>query len=120
MEAAEERGLASDSLEAFLLEFDHAVRDFEQRGSSRPEAPLQTLKTGLQRSLCGSDCDGSGTGKSISPSSSLNSSQEDLMAGVASSQIPCSTAKLGDTRELEAFIADLDQILKGRCGIWAL
>ncbi|XP_034297651.1 regulator of cell cycle RGCC-like [Pantherophis guttatus] len=111
MEAAEERGLASDSLEAFLLEFDHAVRDFEQRGSSRPEAPLQALKTGLQRSLYGSGLDGSGS-KSISPSSSLNSSQEDLMDGVASSQVPCSTAKLGDTRELEAFIADLDQVLK--------
>ncbi|ETE69700.1 Response to complement 32-like protein, partial [Ophiophagus hannah] len=51
-------------------------------------------------------------GKSISPGSSLNSSEEDLRAGVASSQTPSFTAKLGDTRELEAFIADLDQILK--------
>ncbi|KAM3827578.1 uncharacterized protein M6D78_014623 isoform 3-T3 [Vipera latastei] len=55
---------------------------------------------------------GSTPGKSFSPSSSLNSSEEDLCAGVASSETPDSTAKLGDTHKLEAFIADLDQILK--------
>ncbi|KAM3827576.1 uncharacterized protein M6D78_014623 isoform 1-T1 [Vipera latastei] len=53
-----------------------------------------------------------GFSKSFSPSSSLNSSEEDLCAGVASSETPDSTAKLGDTHKLEAFIADLDQILK--------
>ncbi|KAM3827577.1 uncharacterized protein M6D78_014623 isoform 2-T2 [Vipera latastei] len=55
---------------------------------------------------------GGSMGKSFSPSSSLNSSEEDLCAGVASSETPDSTAKLGDTHKLEAFIADLDQILK--------
>lgn len=68
MEAAEERGLASDSLEAFWLEFDHAARDFEQRGSSRPEVPLQALKTGLQRRLYGSGIDGSGSERPLLPS----------------------------------------------------
>ncbi|XP_013923113.1 PREDICTED: regulator of cell cycle RGCC isoform X2 [Thamnophis sirtalis] len=93
--AAEGRGLATDSLEGFLLDFEQAVRDFEQRGSSPYDSGI----------------DDSGS-KSISPSSSLDSSQEDLTAAVASSHTPSSTAKLGDTRELEAFIADLDQILK--------
>ncbi|KAG8144728.1 hypothetical protein E2320_013177 [Naja naja] len=77
---------------------------------SAPAAP-GGLEAPLRGSLYDSGTDDSGS-KSISPGSSLNSSEEDLRAGVASSQTPSSTAKLGDTRELEAFIADLDQILK--------
>ncbi|XP_026540080.1 regulator of cell cycle RGCC [Notechis scutatus] len=110
MEAAAETGLAGDSLEVFLLAFDQAVRDFEQRGSARPPPPQEAWKAALGGSLYESGTDDSGS-KSISPGSSLNSSEEDLRAGGASSQTPSSTAKLGDTRELEAFIADLDQIL---------
>lgn len=48
-------------------------------------------------------------GTSTSPASSLNSSEEDLNTHTGPYS---SKAKLGDTQELEEFIADLDKVLE--------
>ncbi|XP_007442303.2 regulator of cell cycle RGCC-like [Python bivittatus] len=104
-------GLASDSLDDFLMEFDHVVQDFEKRVFSQYEPHLEELRKKALSSTYDSGIDDSES-KSASPSSSLNTSEEDLSALAAPLDAPSSTAKLGDTHELEEFIADLDRILE--------
>ncbi|NWU98372.1 RGCC protein, partial [Upupa epops] len=98
----------ADELGELLREFEEVVEDLA-KGSSRPyEQHLEELKRKVGSSVYDSGIDeleSTGT----SPGSSLNSSKEDL-------NTPASTylskAKLGDTQELEEFIADLDRALE--------
>ncbi|NXN96709.1 RGCC protein, partial [Rhinopomastus cyanomelas] len=98
----------ADELGELLREFEEVVEDLA-KGSARPyEQHLEELKTKVAPSLYDSGIDeleSIGT----SPGSSLNSSKEDL--NTPASTYP-SKAKLGDTQELEEFIADLDKALE--------
>ncbi|XP_048370458.1 regulator of cell cycle RGCC-like isoform X2 [Sphaerodactylus townsendi] len=106
-DVASKAGLPTSDLDDFLLEFDQVVQDFGKRGPSQYEQHLEELKRRTLPSLYDSGIDDSES-HSTSPGSSLNTSEEDLNTPTS-----CSTAKLGDTRELEDFIADLDRVLEG-------
>ncbi|XP_069504781.1 regulator of cell cycle RGCC-like [Ambystoma mexicanum] len=97
-----------EDLDNLLKEFDEAIMDFD-RGPCQYEEHLEQLKRRNVPSICDSGIDESESA-STSPGSSLNSSEENLTTQAAP---PTSKAKLGDTRELEDFIADLDKVLEG-------
>ncbi|XP_015264475.1 PREDICTED: regulator of cell cycle RGCC [Gekko japonicus] len=107
-EAASSAVLPTSYLDDFLLEFDQVLQDFDKGEASQYEQHLEELKRRTLPSLYDSGIDDSES-NSTSPGSSLNTSEEDLNTHTATS---CSTAKLGDTRELEDFIADLDRALE--------
>ncbi|XP_078519968.1 regulator of cell cycle RGCC-like [Lissotriton helveticus] len=96
-----------EDLSDLLREFDEAILDFD-RGPCQYEEHLEAMKRRNVPSVCDSGIDESDSA-STSPGSSLNSSEENL-----TTQPPPQTpkAKLGDTRELEEFIADLDKVLE--------
>ncbi|XP_077164510.1 regulator of cell cycle RGCC-like [Paroedura picta] len=100
--------LPTGYLDDFLLEFDQVLQDFDKGEASHYEQHLEELKRRVPPSLYDSGIDDS-EGNSMSPGSSLSTSEEDLNTPTA---MACSTAKLGDTQELEDFIADLDRVLK--------
>nr|XP_056714995.1 regulator of cell cycle RGCC-like [Euleptes europaea] len=106
--AASNAVLPTSCLDDFLLEFDQVVQDFDKGEASQYEQHLEELKRRTLPSLYDSGIDDSES-SSTSPGSSLNTSEEDLNTPVTT---PCSTAKLGDTQELEDFIADLDRVLE--------
>ncbi|XP_066496251.1 regulator of cell cycle RGCC-like [Tiliqua scincoides] len=99
---------STDYLEDFLTEFDQVVQDFDKGQPCQYEQHLAELKRRPVPSLYDSGIDDSGS-SGTSPSSSLNTSEEELSAAATSS---FSTARLGDTQDLEAFIADLDRALE--------
>ncbi|KAJ6653512.1 hypothetical protein lerEdw1_009092 [Lerista edwardsae] len=101
--------LSTDDLEHLLTEFDQVVQDFDQGGPCQYEQHLAELKRRPLPSLYDSGIDDSGS-NGTSPGSSLNTSEEELSTAAAPS---CPTARLGDTQDLEAFIADLDRALEG-------
>ncbi|XP_029463326.1 regulator of cell cycle RGCC-like [Rhinatrema bivittatum] len=107
-DSVENTAFVDDALEDILRQFDETIRDFEQGPCSQYEEHLEQLKRRNIPSMCDSGIDELESA-STSPGSSLNTSEENLNATVASS-IP--KAKLGDTRELENFIADLDKVLE--------
>ncbi|XP_063169702.1 uncharacterized protein LOC134504427 isoform X2 [Candoia aspera] len=90
MEAAAETGLANNSLDDFLVEFDHVVQDFEKRVFSQYEPHLEELKKKVSSSMYDSGIDDSES-KSASLGSSLNTSEEDLNALSAATDAPCSS-----------------------------
>ncbi|XP_069842558.1 regulator of cell cycle RGCC-like [Dendropsophus ebraccatus] len=85
-----------------LLEFDDALQNFT-RGPCDMEEHLRTLKKEQQTSL-------NSSGSGAQNFNSLNLADENLTYTFSNpSQQP--KAKLGDTRELENFISDLDKVL---------
>ncbi|KAM6253585.1 regulator of cell cycle RGCC-like [Porphyrio hochstetteri] len=98
----------ADDLSDLLQEFDEVMEDFEKGPARQYEQHLEELKRKAGHSVYDSGIEELES-TSTSPGSSLNSSEEDL-------NTPGSTytskAKLGDTQELEEFIADLDKALE--------
>ncbi|KAM4696082.1 regulator of cell cycle RGCC-like [Rhinophrynus dorsalis] len=96
-----------EDLALTLREFDIAIQDFS-RGPCDSEEWLQDLKrqqlvaydSGISESESGNSSQGS----------SLSTSEENLNHSISKSE-PHTKAKLGDTKELENFIADLDKVL---------
>ncbi|NXE54855.1 RGCC protein, partial [Casuarius casuarius] len=97
-----------DDLSDLLREFDEVIEDFDRGPACQYEQHLEDLKRKTGHSVYDSGIDELESA-STSPGSSLNSSKEDLNA--PANAYP-SKAKLGDTQELEEFIADLDKVLE--------
>ncbi|NXK51233.1 RGCC protein, partial [Chauna torquata] len=97
----------SDDLSDLLREFDEVIEDFDRGPPCQYKQHLEELKK-KGHSVYDSGIDELES-TSTSPASSLNSSEEDL--NTHASAYP-SKAKLGDTQELEEFIADLDKVLE--------
>uniref|UniRef100_A0A8C4KCN4 Regulator of cell cycle RGCC-like n=2 Tax=Dromaius novaehollandiae TaxID=8790 RepID=A0A8C4KCN4_DRONO len=97
-----------DDLSDLLREFDEVIEDFDRGPACQYEQHLEDLKRKMGHSVYDSGIDELESA-STSPGSSLNSSEEDLNA--PANAYP-SKAKLGDTQELEEFIADLDKVLE--------
>ncbi|KAM8952850.1 regulator of cell cycle RGCC [Pelodytes ibericus] len=98
-----------EDLALTLSEFDDALQDFS-RGPGDSEDHLRQLKRQhmANRNSAVTDSD---SGRS-SQLSSLSTSEENISHSITSlRQQP--KAKLGDTRELEDYIADLDKVLDG-------
>ncbi|KGL98901.1 Regulator of cell cycle RGCC, partial [Charadrius vociferus] len=98
----------ADELSELLREFDEVMEDFDRGPACQYEQHLEELKRKAGHSVYDSGIDELES-TSTSPGSSLNSSEEDL--NTPASAYP-SKAKLGDTQELEEFIADLDKVLE--------
>ncbi|XP_020834595.1 regulator of cell cycle RGCC-like [Phascolarctos cinereus] len=102
------RGLGDDELRCLLRELDEVIEDFDNGSSCQYEEHLEELK---QKNGLGVYDSGIDEAESTSPSpgSSLNTSEENIHMP-ATSSIP--KAKLGDTKDLEDYIADLDKELE--------
>ncbi|KAM9600529.1 regulator of cell cycle RGCC-like isoform 1-T1 [Morphnus guianensis] len=98
----------ADELSDLLREFDEVMEDFDRGPACQYEQHLEELKRKAGHSVYDSGIDELES-TSTSPGSSLNSSEEDL--NTPADAYP-SKAKLGDTQELEEFIADLDKVLE--------
>ncbi|NXL35860.1 RGCC protein, partial [Glaucidium brasilianum] len=98
----------ADELSDLLREFDEVMEDFDRGPACQYEQHLEELKKKSGHSVYDSGIDELES-TSTSPGSSLNSSEEDL--NTPANDYP-SKAKLGDTQELEEFIADLDKVLE--------
>ncbi|XP_053129301.1 regulator of cell cycle RGCC-like [Hemicordylus capensis] len=107
-DAASQTALPTDDLDNFLAEFDQVVQDFDKGEPCQYQQHLEELKRRTLPSIYDSGIDDSES-NSTSPGSSLNTSEEDLNTPAS---VSYSTAKLGDTQELEDFIADLDRVLE--------
>ncbi|KAI1234638.1 Regulator of cell cycle RGCC, partial [Lamprotornis superbus] len=98
----------AEELSELLREFHEVMEDFEWGPASQYQQHLEELKRKAGQSVYDSGIDELESA-STSPGSSLNSSEEHL-------NTPADTyptkAKLGDTQELEEFIADLDKALE--------
>ncbi|NXH62238.1 RGCC protein, partial [Rhabdornis inornatus] len=98
----------AEELSELLREFHEVMEDFERGPASQYQQHLEELKRKAGQSVYDSGIDELESA-STSPGSSLNSSEEHL-------NTPADTyptkAKLGDTQELEEFIADLDKALE--------
>nr|XP_031360620.1 regulator of cell cycle RGCC isoform X1 [Lonchura striata domestica]XP_031360621.1 regulator of cell cycle RGCC isoform X1 [Lonchura striata domestica] len=101
----------AEELSELLREFDEVMEDFARGPASQYQQHLEELKRKAGQRVYDSGIDELESA-STSPGSSLNSSEEHLNS-------PADTyptkAKLGDTQELEEFIADLDKALEGTC-----
>uniref|UniRef100_A0A8C3MHD5 Uncharacterized protein n=1 Tax=Geospiza parvula TaxID=87175 RepID=A0A8C3MHD5_GEOPR len=101
----------AEELSELLREFDEVMEDFDRGPASQYQQHLEELKRKVGQSVYDSGIDELESA-SMSPGSSLSSSEERLNS-------PADTyppkAKLGDTQELEEFIADLDKALEGTC-----
>ncbi|XP_044538510.1 regulator of cell cycle RGCC-like [Gracilinanus agilis] len=106
------RGLGDDELHCLLRELDEVIEDFDNGSSSscHYEEHLEELKqrNGLGLGVYDSGID-EAESANPSPGSSLNTSEENIHMP-ATSSIP--KAKLGDTKDLEDYIADLDKELE--------
>uniref|UniRef100_A0A8C9NTR9 Regulator of cell cycle RGCC n=1 Tax=Serinus canaria TaxID=9135 RepID=A0A8C9NTR9_SERCA len=98
----------AEELSELLREFEEVMEDFDRGPASQYQQHLEELKRKAGQSVYDSGIDELESA-STSPGSSLNSSEEHLNS-------PADTyttkAKLGDTQELEEFIADLDKALE--------
>lgn len=98
----------AEELSELLREFDEVMEDFDRGPASQYQQHLEELKRKAGQSVYDSGIDELESA-STSPGSSLSSSEEHL-------NTPADTyptkAKLGDTQELEEFIADLDKALE--------
>ncbi|XP_036397175.1 regulator of cell cycle RGCC [Megalops cyprinoides] len=109
-----------DDLNAVLCEFDAVIEDFTSPVEKRHfsyEEHLKTMKRRSSASVSDSGISDSESAESLNRNS-LSFSDEKLNSPspVFSPTSPCPTvtsprAKLGDTKELEDFIADLDKTL---------
>ncbi|NXJ99214.1 RGCC protein, partial [Corythaixoides concolor] len=97
----------AEELSDLLREFDEVMEDFDRGPARQYEQHLEELKRKAGHSVYDSGIEELESA-STSPGSSLNSSKEDLNTP-ANAYPP--KAKLGDTQELEEFIADLDKVL---------
>ncbi|XP_010174796.1 regulator of cell cycle RGCC, partial [Antrostomus carolinensis] len=98
----------AEELGELLREFDEVMEDFERGPACQYEQHLEELKKKVAHRVYDSGIEELES-TSTSPGSSLNSSEEDL--NTPADAFP-SKAKLGDTQELEEFIADLDKVLE--------
>ncbi|KAM6061322.1 regulator of cell cycle RGCC-like [Chlamydotis macqueenii] len=98
----------AEELHDLLRELDQVMEDFERGPSCRYEQHLEEAKRRVAHGPCHSGL-GEPQSASTSPGSSLSSSEEDL--NTPADAYP-SKAKLGDTQELEEFIAGLDKALE--------
>ncbi|XP_010129999.1 PREDICTED: regulator of cell cycle RGCC-like, partial [Buceros rhinoceros silvestris] len=98
----------ADELGELLREFEEVMEDFGRGPAHQYEQHLQELKRKAGQNVYDSGIDELESA-STSPGSSLSSSEEDL--NTPANALP-SKAKLGDTQELEEFIADLDRALE--------
>ncbi|NXF96484.1 RGCC protein, partial [Eubucco bourcierii] len=98
----------ADELGDLLREFEDVIEDFEKGPACQYEQHLEELKKKAGHSVYDSGIDELES-TSTSPGSSLSSSEEDL--NTPANTYPAK-AKLGDTQELEEFIADLDKALE--------
>ncbi|NWI83571.1 RGCC protein, partial [Dryoscopus gambensis] len=98
----------AEELSELLREFDEVMEDFDRGPASQYQQHLEELKRKVGQSVYDSGIDELESA-STTPGSSLSSSEEHL-------NTPADTyptkAKLGDTQELEEFIADLDKALQ--------
>ncbi|XP_074057129.1 regulator of cell cycle RGCC-like [Macrotis lagotis] len=99
-----------EELHCLLRELDEVIEDFDNGSSSRYGEHLEELKqkNGLGLGVYDSGID-EAESTNPSPGSSLNTSEENIHMP-ATSSVP--KAKLGDTKDLEKYIADLDKELK--------
>ncbi|NXE30628.1 RGCC protein, partial [Ardeotis kori] len=98
----------AEELHDLLRELDQVMEDFERGPARRYEQHLEEARRRAARGPCHGGLDELQRA-SASPGSSLSSSEEDL--NTPADTYP-SKAKLGDTQELEEFIADLDKALE--------
>ncbi|NWR53906.1 RGCC protein, partial [Bucorvus abyssinicus] len=98
----------AEELGELLREFEEVMEDFDRGPARQYEQHLEELKRKAGQSVYDSGIEELESA-STSPGSSLNSSEEDL--NTPANALP-SKAKLGDTQELEEFIADLDRALE--------
>ncbi|KFP05675.1 Regulator of cell cycle RGCC, partial [Calypte anna] len=98
----------ADELSALLREFDQVLEDFERGPACQYQQHLEELKRKAAPSVYDSGIEELES-TSTSPGSSLSSSKEDINTPTNTSP---PKAKLGDTQELEEFIADLDKALE--------
>ncbi|NWW21241.1 RGCC protein, partial [Falcunculus frontatus] len=98
----------AEELSELLREFDEVMEDFDRGPASQYQQHLEELKRKVGQSVYDSGIDELESA-STSPGSSLNSSEEHL--NTPADPYP-TKAKLGDTQELEEFIADLDKALE--------
>ncbi|NXG66601.1 RGCC protein, partial [Hemiprocne comata] len=98
----------ADELSDLLQEFDQVMEDLEQGPACQYQQHLEELKRRAGPSVYDSGIEELES-TNTSPGSSLNSSEEDLNS--PTNAYP-PKAKLGDTQELEEFIADLDKALE--------
>ncbi|XP_062440450.1 regulator of cell cycle RGCC-like [Rhea pennata] len=106
--AAESTPALLDDLSDLLREFDVVIEEFDRGPACQYEQHLEDLKRKAGHTVYDSGIDELES-TSISPGSSLSSSEEDL--NDPANAYP-SKAKLGDTQELEEFIANLDKVLE--------
>ncbi|XP_051790783.1 regulator of cell cycle RGCC-like isoform X1 [Erpetoichthys calabaricus] len=105
--------LGENELEDLLKEFEDVIEDFKAPAPKNPSVYERHLQEAKQQSGTDSgfsDTDHSGVSSAIS---SLNNSEENL--NNVDTLAP-SKAKLGDTRDLENFIENLDKEL----AVWKL
>ncbi|XP_053311447.1 regulator of cell cycle RGCC [Spea bombifrons] len=112
--------IEDDDLNEVLCEFDAVIADFSSPFNKRRfryDEHLQTMKRRSSASISDSGISDSESGDSLCRNS-LSFSDEKLNSPTPSSPAPSSPvdtprkAKLGDTKELEDFIADLDRTLE--------
>ncbi|XP_068918478.1 regulator of cell cycle RGCC-like [Petaurus breviceps papuanus] len=99
------RGLGDDELHCLLRELDEVIEDFDNGSSCQYEEHLEELKHKSGLSLGIDEAESTNP----SPGSSLNTIEENIHLAVASS---APRARLGDTKNLEDYIADLDKELE--------
>ncbi|NWU41699.1 RGCC protein, partial [Hylia prasina] len=99
----------AEELSELLREFNEVMEDFDRGPASQYQQHLEELKRKVGQSVYDSGIDELESA-STSPGSSLNSSEERL--NTPADTYPTKVAKLGDTQELEEFIADLDKALE--------
>ncbi|XP_028847898.1 regulator of cell cycle RGCC [Denticeps clupeoides] len=109
-----------DDLNAVLCEFDAVIEDFSSpvdKRHFRYDEHLKTMKRRSSASVSDSGISDSESGDSLNRNSfsfsdeKLNSPTVFSPSPASSSPISPQKAKLGDTKELEDFIADLDRTL---------
>ncbi|NXO86911.1 RGCC protein, partial [Sitta europaea] len=98
----------AEELSELLREFQEVMEDFDRGPASQYQQHLEELKRKAGQSVYDSGIDELESA-STSPGSSLSSSEEHL--NTPAETFP-TKAKLGDTQELEEFIADLDKALE--------
>ncbi|NXU55076.1 RGCC protein, partial [Turnix velox] len=99
----------AEELSELLQEFQEVMEEFERGPGCRYQQHLEELKRKTGPNLYDSGIEELES-TSTSPGSSLHGSEEDLNTPPAAGDP--SKAKLGDTQELEEFIADLDKALE--------
>ncbi|KTG31642.1 hypothetical protein cypCar_00025579 [Cyprinus carpio] len=117
-----------DDLSAVLCEFDAVIEDFSspvEKRHFRYDEHLKTMKRRSSASVSDSGISDSESAESLNRNS-FSFSDEKLNSPSVFSHSPNSTLatspkpKLGDTKELEDFIADLDRTLASKCGMMSV